>query len=131
MYNVNKQHIIPSHSKPSNQLVTQGFSLGNSTETPCSDFLRIQLNSAFWKAKSLLHNRRQLADATTFLSEHVLRASCKDDDLSTCWRNTHLDATVTIFRQLACKKLIQLGFEDPILDELQSTYNTMLTADLQ
>jgi len=123
----NRQQNIPSYSKPSNQLVTQGLSLGDGTETSCSNFLCIQLDRALGKAEPLLHNGRQLSDATSFLAQNILRPRCKDYDFGTCRRHTDFNTAVTIFSQLAREKLIQLSLENPILNKLQNT-DTALTS---
>merc|ERR1712179_493244 len=46
----------PSDGKTSNELVTQGFSLGDGTETTGGNLLSIKLDSSFGEVETLLHN---------------------------------------------------------------------------
>ncbi len=54
------------------------------------------------------------------LTEHVLGAGGTDDNLSPHRRDANLDARVAVLCQLPCEKLVELGVEDAIGDELRA-----------
>ena len=66
---------IPANSQTTNKFVAQGLSLCNSTQATGGNLLSIELNSSLLKAKSLLHNRCQLANPSAFLTQNILGTS--------------------------------------------------------
>lgn len=69
------------------------------------------LYSSLWKAKPLLYNWREFTDTFSFLSQHILCAGSKNNNLCSRGGHTHLHTTVPIFSKLLCQKGIQLGFK--------------------
>mmetsp|Transcript_57291 Transcript_57291/g.125471 ORF Transcript_57291/g.125471 Transcript_57291/m.125471 type:complete len:270 (+) Transcript_57291:113-922(+) len=107
-----------SGREASQELVAKGLALGHCATGPVLDALREELDGVFGEAVSLLHERRQLADATALLAEDLAGSSGPDDDLSSDRSDAHLDAGIAVLGQSSLQELVQLGVEDAVGDEL-------------
>merc|ERR1712062_497097 len=112
---VNKLHGLGSLSA---QLVAERLGLSDGAQTTSGHLLSVQLNGTLGEVESLLNDAGQLTDPSALLSQHVLSAGGHDDDLSTGGSHADLHTGVPILGQLTGQKLVQLGFENSVSDEL-------------
>jgi len=107
-----------SHGKSSEELVSEGFALGNGRETTVGDLFGVELNGVLVEVESLLDERGKLTDTSTLFAEHVLCSGGKDDDLGSGWGDSHLNARVAIFGELSHEHLVQFSLEHAVCAEL-------------
>jgi hypothetical protein len=119
-----------SDGQSTQQFELERFGLGLGAQTTVLNSLGVKFDGTIRKSKSLLHNRGQFANATTVLSQDVLRTGGTDDNLGSVGSGADFDTRVTIFGKLASQQLIQLGVEDTVRYELflagQSTSSSHL-----
>merc|ERR1719329_58177 len=105
-------------SQTHHQLVAERFSLGSGAESTVLDTLGEEVDGTLGEPESLLNDRGELTDADGLVTEDILGAGGVDDDLSGSGGNADLDTGVVIFSQLTSQKLVKLGVEDTIRNEL-------------
>jgi len=112
-------HSLPSDGQSSDELVSEGLSLGNGAQTTDGDLFSVELDGSLGEAEPLLNDGGQFADSAALLAQNVLGSGGHDDDLGPGGGDSDLDAGVTIFGQLASQELVQLGFENAVGDKLE------------
>src|SRR6056300_1763227 len=65
---------VPSDGETTQKLVAEGFALRDRAQPAVVDLFGVQLNSAFGKVETALHQRRELTNSSALLTEHVRRA---------------------------------------------------------
>ena len=82
LYNLPEHTIAgPPDGETSDELVTEGLSLGDGAETAGGDLLGVKLDGALGEVEPLLDNAGELSDPPALLSEDVLGPGGHDDDL--------------------------------------------------
>merc|ERR1719305_1407055 len=114
------EHTIagPPDGETSDELVTEGLSLGNGAETAGGDLLSVKLDGALGEVEPLLDNAGELSDPPALLSEDVLGPGGHDDDLRPGGGHSDLNTGVAILGELPGQELVELSLEDSILDKL-------------
>jgi len=79
-----------SHGETTDQLVAKRFSLSDGAKTTGGDLLSVKLDGTIGVVEALLHDGSQFADALAFVTQHILGARRKDDDLRARWSHAHL-----------------------------------------
>lgn len=109
---------VPSDGETTQKLVAEGFALRDRAQPAVVDLFGVQLNSAFGKVETALHQRRKLANSSALLTEHVRSARGADDDFRAHRGHAHFHTRVAIFGEFADEHFIELGEEHAIGDEL-------------
>ncbi|ETV84921.1 hypothetical protein H257_02818 [Aphanomyces astaci] len=107
-----------AHGEAAQKLVLEGFGLSLRTQTAVGHAFGVEFHGAVGKVETLLHDRRQFADALALFAEHFLRLGGADDDFGAERGHAHFDAGIPIFSQLALQQLVEFGEEDTVGDEL-------------
>jgi hypothetical protein len=71
----------PTDGEPTEELVTQRFTLSDGGETAVLDLFGVELERALGELESLLDERCELANTPSLLSQHFLRVGCPDNNL--------------------------------------------------
>jgi hypothetical protein len=110
------QHTIasPSDSQTIEQLVSEGFALGDGRQTTVLDLSGVEGDRVLGELEALLDERGELSDAATLLSEDLLCVGGPDDDVGDGRRDADLDAGIAFLSQLALEELVQLGIENTV-----------------
>jgi hypothetical protein len=107
-----------SNCKTVEELVSEGFALGDGGETTVLDLGGIEGDGVLWELESLLDEGGEFADSSSLLAENFLCVGGADDNIGDSWGNSDFDTRVSFLSQLALEELVQLGIEDTIGDEL-------------
>ena len=110
---------VPSDGETAEKLVAKGLALRDGAQAAVVHLFGVQLNRALGETESALHQRGELANATTLFTEHVRGARRADDDFRAKRRDAHFDARVSILGELANEHLVEFGKEHAIGDELR------------
>jgi len=100
------------------ELVAERLALGDGAETTILNLGSVKRNRVLRELEPLLDETSELTNAATLLAENLLGVGSADDDIGHGRRNADLNTAVTLLGQLALKKLVELGVEDAIGDEL-------------
>jgi len=104
--------------KATDKLVAKGFALGGGVEATVGDALSVELDGTFGEVESHLDDGGELADALALFTKHVLGVGGADDDFRAHGGDADFDTGVTFFTDFTGEKLVELGVEDAIGDEL-------------
>jgi hypothetical protein len=92
--------------------------LSGSRETSVIDSLGVELNRLIGETESSLDESGELSNSSTLLTKDTSSSGGSDDDLSSDWGNSNLNARVTILSEDAGQELVQFSVENAILDVL-------------
>lgn len=104
----------PSHGETVEELVAEGFALGDGGETAVLDLCGVERDGVLGELEALLDERGELTDAAALLAEDLLCVGGADDDVGNGWRDADLDAGVALLSELALEELVEFGVEDTV-----------------
>lgn len=117
-----------SDGKSAEELVSEGFALGDGGEATVGDLFGVELDRVLVEVESLLDERSKFTNSTSLFAEDVLGSGGQDDDLGTGWGDTDLNARVAIFGELSHEHLVQFGLEHTVGAELTLFLVTTFTS---
>lgn len=85
-----------SDGKSAEELVSEGFALGDGGEATVGDLFGVELDRVLVEVESLLDERSKFTNSTSLFAEDVLGSGGQDDDLGTGWGDTDLNARVAV-----------------------------------
>ena len=134
-----------TNSQAVEQLVAQGLALSDSGETAVLHLGGVERDGVLGELEALLNQGGELADAAALLAQNFLSVGCADDcgaldsdisvrlwevrrrtDIGDSGSHADLDTGVTLLGQLTLEKLVQLGVENTIGDELSALRDSTL-----
>jgi len=107
-----------TNGETADEFVAERLGLSDGAKTAGRNLLGVELDCAIGIVEPLLDDRSEFANALAFVTQHILSPSRQDDDLRARRSHAHLDATVSVFRELTSEELVEFSLEDSILDEL-------------
>lgn len=106
------------------QLEAEGLGLREGRESTEGDALGVQLDGTVAETETLLNDGGQLANAAALLSQNILGTSGADDHLSALGSLADLYSGISVVGELSGQKVVQLGVEQTVLNELRSLNQT-------
>mmetsp|Transcript_63146 Transcript_63146/g.150879 ORF Transcript_63146/g.150879 Transcript_63146/m.150879 type:complete len:205 (+) Transcript_63146:189-803(+) len=107
-----------THRQPADELKAQGLALGHGTACAILDALGEELHAVLRETETLLHQGRQLSNASALLAQDFASPGGSDDDLGSDGRHPHLHAGIAVLSQGSGQELVELGVENAICHEL-------------